>query len=75
LRPLEGNEETVNYAELFYLVDAGQGRWEIRHAITNEFAGRLMRTSQGLVLRDQDSRFIGTFPNSETALRNLYALV
>jgi hypothetical protein len=34
-----------------------------------------MRTKQGLVLRDQDSRFIGTFPNSEAALRNLYALV
>jgi hypothetical protein len=47
----------------------------IRHAITDEPAGTLMRTSQGLVLRDQDSRFMGTFPTVEVALRNLYATV
>jgi hypothetical protein len=65
----------MNYAEFFYLVDAGEGRWIIHHSITGALAGSLMRTSQGLVLRDQDSRFIGAFPNPESALRNLYALV
>jgi hypothetical protein len=65
----------MNYAELFYLVDAGQGRWTIKHAITDELAGSLMRTSQGLALRDVDSRFMGTFPTVEVALRNLYAVV
>ena len=65
----------VNYAELFYLVDAGQGRWTVRHAVTDELAGTIMRTDQGLVLRDDNARFLGTFPTVEVALRNLYALV
>ena len=60
---------------MFYLEDAGQGRWTIRHAITAERAGTLMRTDQGLVLRDDNQRFISTFPNTELALKNLYALV
>lgn len=64
----------MSYAELFFLEDAGQGRWTIRHAITEELAGTLMRTTQGLVLRDENSRFLGTFPTVETALRNRYAL-
>ena len=65
----------MNYAEWFCLVDAGEGRWVVTHAITDEVAGTLMRTTQGIVLRNEDSRFIGTFPSTETALRNLYALV
>ena len=65
----------MNYSELFYLVDAGEGRWIVRHAITDEVAGRVMRTSQGFVLRNDESRFLGTFPTVERALRNLYALV
>lgn len=60
---------------MFHLVDAGQGRWTIQHAITDEPAGTLMRTDQGLVLRDDNARFIGTFPSTESALKNLYALV
>jgi hypothetical protein len=64
----------VNYAELFYLVDAGEGRWTVKHATTNEYAGTLLRTTQGVVLRNEQERFIGTFPSVETALRNLYAL-
>lgn len=65
----------MNYAEMFYLVDAGEGRWVVRHTVTDTLAGTLMRTNQGLALRDDDSRFIGTFPAVEVALRNLYALV
>jgi hypothetical protein len=64
----------MNYAEMFYLVDAGEGRWTVRHTLTDEFAGTIMRTSQGLVLRDGESRFRGTFPTVESVLRNLYAL-
>jgi hypothetical protein len=66
---------TMNYSELFYLVDAGEGRWVVRHAITDEVAGTIMRTTQGLALRNDASRFLGTFPTVEAALRNLYALV
>ena len=64
----------MNYAEMFYLVDSGEGRWTVRHKLTDEFAGTIMRTSQGLVLRDGESRFRGTFPTVESVLRNLYAL-
>jgi hypothetical protein len=67
--------DAVNFSELFYLVDAGEGRWIIKHAITNEIAGTMMRTTQGIVLRNEESRFLGTFPAAEVALRNLYALV
>jgi len=65
----------MHYLELFYLVDAGEGRWIVKHAITNELAGTMMRTTQGIALRNDESRFLGTFPSVETALRNLYALV
>jgi 6-phosphogluconate dehydrogenase (decarboxylating) len=65
----------MTHVELFFLVDAGEGRWTIKHAITEELAGSLMRTTKGLVLRDSDARFIGNFPTTEVALRNLYALV
>jgi hypothetical protein len=65
---------SMNYAEMFYLVDAGEGRWTVRHSLTDEFAGTIMRTTQGLVLRDGESRFRGTFPTVQSLLRNLYAL-
>jgi hypothetical protein len=65
----------MNYSEMFYLVDAGQGRWVINHTITDEAAGTVLRTTQGLALRDEKSRFLGTFPTMEMALRNLYAVV
>jgi hypothetical protein len=74
-RPIGNVRGIMNYSELFYLVDAGEGRWIVRHAITDEVAGTMMRTTQGIVLRNEESRFIGTFPTEEKALRNLYALV
>jgi hypothetical protein len=65
----------LSYAEHFYLVDAGQGRWVIRHQITNELAGRITRSSQGFVLSDDQSHLIGTFGSVDDALRGLYSLV
>ncbi|MHC5796438.1 hypothetical protein ACVXZ4_09785 [Lacisediminihabitans sp. FW035] len=38
----------VKYAEIFHLVDAGEGRWVVKHASTNELAGTIMSTSQGI---------------------------
>jgi hypothetical protein len=64
----------MTYAELFYLVDAGQGRWTVKHQITDELAGSVMRTSQGFVLRDDAASLVGTFASIEEALRGLYAL-
>jgi hypothetical protein len=66
--------DSLKYAEMFYLVDAGEGRWTVLHGLTDEFAGTIMRTTQGLVLRDGASHFWGTFPTVESVLRNLYAL-
>jgi hypothetical protein len=65
----------MTYAELFYLVDAGQGRWTVKHQITDELAGSVMRTTQGFVLRDDAESLVGTFVSIEEALRGLYALV
>jgi hypothetical protein len=65
----------MNNSELFDVIESHEGRWTIRHAITDEPAGSLLRTSQGLVLRDENDRFLGAFPSVEVALRNLYAVV
>jgi hypothetical protein len=65
----------VELTEFFSVVDAGQSRWVIKHTITDEVAGTVMLTSQGFVLRDENSRFIGAFPSIPVALRNLYATV
>ena len=62
------------YAELFYLVDAGEGRWTVLHSLTDEFAGTIMRTTQSLVLRGGESRFRGAFATVDSVRRNLYAL-
>lgn len=65
----------MTYAQLFYLEDAGQGRWLVRHQITDLIAGRVVRTTQGYLLTDEESHTIGTFPDINSALRGLYALV
>ena len=65
----------MSYAELFYLVDAGQGRWVVRHQITDELAGSVIRTSMGFLLSDEETRLVGTFPTVDEALRGLYSMV
>jgi hypothetical protein len=65
----------VSYTDLFYLVDAGQGRWVIRHQITDELAGSVIRTSMGFLLSDEETRLVGTFSTVDEALRGLYAMV
>jgi hypothetical protein len=59
--------------ELFYLVDAGEGRWVVRHSITDELAGTIMRTARGYQLRNADSRPLGDYESTSAALRSLYA--
>ncbi len=65
----------MNPLELFSLVPAGDAHWTIRHQVTDELAGYLLRTPLGFVLKDEDLRTIGTFRTTEAALRGLYALV
>lgn len=65
----------MTYAELFYLENAGQGRWLVLHQITDVLAGRIVRTSQGYLLADEEAHTIGSFTSIDDALRGLYALV
>jgi hypothetical protein len=64
----------MTYAELFYLEEAGQGRWLVRHQITDVLAGRVVRTSEGFLLTDEDTHATEIFPSMDDALRGLYAL-
>jgi hypothetical protein len=59
---------------MFYLVDAGKGRWIVRHQITDIVAGRVVRTSDGFLLTDEESHGSEIFPSIDEALRGLYAL-
>ncbi|MET4780855.1 hypothetical protein [Glaciihabitans sp. UYNi722] len=59
--------------EMFYVVDAGEGRWVVKHQVTGELAGSLLRTPSGLLLKDSESRSVGQFSDFDEALRGLYA--
>lgn len=64
----------MTYADLFYLVDAGQGRWLVKHQITNLLAGKIVRTSEGFLLTDDEFHRTEVFASIDDALRGLYAL-
>lgn len=64
----------MTYADMFYLVEAGQGRWIVRHQITGIVAGRVVRTTEGFLLTEEDSHGSEVFPSIDEALRGLYAL-
>ncbi|MEJ1230338.1 MAG: hypothetical protein WDM88_06500 [Galbitalea sp.] len=61
--------------ELFYLVDAGEGRWVVRHQVTDELAGTIARVADGFELRNAESRPLGVYDSTSSALRSLYATV
>ena len=63
----------MTYADLFYLVEAGQGRWLVKHQITNLLAGKIVRTSEGFLLTD-DAQHSAMFESMDDALRGLYAV-
>lgn len=63
----------MTYTDLFYLVDAGEGRWLVKHQITNLPAGKIVRTSEGFLLTDDDSRGTALFASIDEALSGLYA--
>jgi hypothetical protein len=56
---------------LFELVDA-DNRTVIRHDVTGEFAGTIVRSTRGLITSDENSRTIGIFENLDDAIRALY---
>ncbi|NEM91408.1 hypothetical protein [Galbitalea soli] len=65
----------VTMTELFFLVDAGEGRWYVRHQLTDEPAGSILRTSRGYALMNTEKRPLGTYDTIADALRSLYATV
>ncbi|MEO8093327.1 MAG: hypothetical protein ABI632_00210 [Pseudolysinimonas sp.] len=64
----------MTYADMFYLVDAGQGRWLVRHQITDLLAGKVVRTSGGFLLTEEEADNGAVFPTIDDALRGLYEL-
>lgn len=69
------DDDLVTYTEHFYLVEAGHGRWTIRHQFTDLLAGTILRTSNGFRLKNEHARTIGNFDSIERALAGLYAVV
>jgi hypothetical protein len=63
------------FSQYFYLVHAGQGRWLIRHQITDELAGTILRAEKGFALYNDGSELVGTFDSIDIALADLYAAV
>ncbi|UFS60604.1 hypothetical protein [Subtercola endophyticus] len=63
------------FSEFFYLVHAGQGRWTIKHRITDEPAGAVARSDTGFALYDEHDHIVGRFDTIEHALGELYAAV
>ena len=61
------------FSEFFFLVHAGQGRWMIKHRITDESAGSIIRNGSEFDLFDDRGRQVGSFDSVEQALGGLYA--
>lgn len=62
----------MKHAELFYLDATGTGRWVVKHQITDERAGDIVRTPSGLILRDDEASMLGRFTTVDDALEALY---
>ncbi|GAB2454422.1 hypothetical protein GCM10027029_14880 [Conyzicola lurida] len=69
--PLLSTVGRMTYSEAFDLVDAGQGRWEVRYRDTAMAAARIWRGTDGFELRDWSNRVVATFPSIDDALRRL----
>jgi hypothetical protein len=65
-------EALLTYSKMFYLVQAGQARWVVHHQITNILAARIVKTSQGFQLTDDNGKALGEFSSVEGALHDLY---
>jgi hypothetical protein len=61
------------YSQFFYLVHTGQGRWAIRHRITDEPAGAVERSGPAFEVYDDRDHLVATSDTIEHALAELYA--
>lgn len=62
-------------ADWFYAVATTDGRWTVRHQLTDLLAGTITRTSHGYRLKDEHARDLGGFDSVESALEGLYGFV
>lgn len=65
----------MSHSQWFLVESGGVCRWTIRHQVTGELAGSIVRTPGGYVLTDDQCIRIGSFPTLEVALEGLYELV
>lgn len=62
----------MSVVDHFYLVEVGHGSWVVRHQVTNQFAGSLLRTAVGFQLKNEQGHTLGNFATIDDALRGLY---
>ena len=69
------NHSAANRSQWFLVEASGVCRWKIRHQVTGELAGTIVRTPAGYVLTDDQEYTIGRFPTREHAVDGLYEFV
>jgi len=65
----------VDHSALFSLTETGHGLWLVRHQITDELAGTILRTAGGYRLKNEHGRTLGNFDSIAAAIEGLYARV
>lgn len=63
------------YSQWFLVSADGACRWLVRHQVTGELAGTIVRTPGGYVLRNDHDHPVGSFGTIEGAVEGLYEFV
>lgn len=66
---------TVNYSEWFLVESCGVCRWTVRHQVTGELAGSIVRTPAGYLLTDDQGSRIDSCSTLDKAVEVLYDFV
>jgi hypothetical protein len=61
----------MTFAEAFDLIEAGQGRWEVRYRGTIIVVGNVLRVASGFDARDWTNISLGIHSTMDDALRQL----
>ena len=64
----------MTHVEAFEVIDAGEGRWDVRLRQSIHLVGEVWRTDAGFILWDWRQRQLGRFPSLPDALRALWIL-
>lgn len=67
--------DVLNHSQWFVVEATGVCRWTIRHQVTDELAGTIVRSPAGYVLKDDREYTIGRFATREHAVEGLYEFV